>query len=267
MKPGIHDISEEEYHSLPLEIVSNSYLSRLNGCPASARVKMKDSETLIFGRAVHSYVLEGEAIFNARFSVAPTCDKRTTAGKQLWAKHMADNLGKTPLKEEEFVKIFGIDRAVKSHPFAGELLACGMPEQTAIWFDKKTGITVKCRPDWIPAGHNIIVDLKTCQSAEEYAFSKSVSTYRYFQQAGMYSEVYSKASGDPIDSFIFIAVEKEFPFRTEVYVMDPDYLAWGKTEYHRLLRKEKGCRDNGSYPHYVNSGATDLFMPKYLGLQ
>ncbi len=264
---GVHEMSEEKYHSLSLDIASNSYLSKLNKCPASARVPMPDTATLQFGRAVHSYVLEGEDIFNSRFTVAPTCDKRTSAGKAMWAKHMTDNLGKTPLTEEEFVKIYGINRAVKSHPFAGDLLMCGIPEQTAIWTDEKTGITCKCRPDFVPAGHNIIVDLKTAQSAEEYAFAKSVTTYRYFQQSSMYLEGLSKASGDKYDSFVFIAVEKEFPFRTEVYAMDQDYLAWGNSEFHRLLQLEKDCRNKGSYDHFTNAGCQDLFMPGYLGLQ
>ena len=265
MEQGLHEMSESDYHSLPMEIVSNSYLSRLDKCPANARTSMEDSPTLLLGRAVHSYVLEGKEAFEERFAVAPICDRRKKEGKDIWAEFVEESEGKDVLKTEDYVIIHGIDSAVKSHPFAAQLLANGMPEQTAIWVDKDTGITCKCRPDWVPFGHNILVDLKTAKDSGEYGFAKSVGTYRYFQQAAFYKDGISQAMGEQFDSFVFIAVEKIFPFRTEVYAMDPDYLAYGRAEYHRLLKLEAECRDKGRYDHFSESGCGELYIPAYLG--
>lgn len=265
MEPGIYlDFDENEYHSLPPEIVSNSYLTRLDKCPANARVSQETTPALEFGRAVHSFVLEGKEVFDQRFAVAPAVDRRTVDGKAAWNLFLEDSLGKTVIKAEDFIKIYGIKKAVKTHPFAAELLDEGMAEVTAIWKDKATGITCKCRPDWIPAGHNILVDLKTTQDAGEYGFARSVSTYKYMHQSAFYSKGYSIASGAKIDAFVFIAVEKEFPFRTEVYTIDPDFTEWGASEIDRLLKIETDCRRKGYYPHFTNAGCSDIMMPGYI---
>lgn len=265
MKEGIYlGFDEQEYHSLPLEIVSNSYLSKLNGCPANARIPQETTPTLEFGRAVHSFVLEGREVFDSRFAIAPAVDRRTKEGKETWNDFVENSNGRAVIKEDDFVKIYGINKAVRAHPFASELLADGIAEATAIWKDKATGMTCKCRPDWVPEGHNVLVDLKTTKGAGEYEFGKAVSTYRYFQQSSFYKKGYSIASGTRIDTFVFIAVEKEFPFRTEVYAMDPDYIEWGDAEVARLMQIEAGCRRKGHYDHFVNGGCSDLVMPGYI---
>ncbi|MCK5610332.1 PD-(D/E)XK nuclease-like domain-containing protein, partial [Candidatus Pacearchaeota archaeon] len=228
MEQGIYNMSDEEYHSLDISIVSNSYLSRLDKCPAFARVKQETTPIMELGRAVHCYILEGPDKFDATFAVSPSCDRRYKKGKEIWADFVEANPGKTVITEENYIKIYGMDKAVKSHPFAGELLADGVAEQAAFWTDEETGIKCKCKVDWIPSGHNILVDLKSTQNSGEYEFAKSAATYRYINQAALYGEGFSKAAGTQYDAFVFVAVEKEFPYRTEVYVIDEEYLAYGQ---------------------------------------
>ena len=69
------------------------------------------------------------------------------------------------------------------------------------------------------------------------------------------------------DRFILIAVESELPYRVEVYNLDSDFLGWGYDEFHRLMRLEKKCRDQGIYPHFQNPGIIDLMKPGYLTSQ
>lgn len=263
--PGIYlDMDEETYHSLDLKYVSNSYLNRLDKCPALARVKQETTPILEFGQAVHCFVLEGREAFDRRFAVSPAVDRRTVDGREAWSDFVENNEGKIVIKEDDFIRIYGIDQAVRAHPFAAELLADGIAETTAIWKDKATGITCKCRPDFVPSIGNILVDLKTTKGASEHEFGRSCSTYRYFQQSAFYAKGYGIASGEKIDSFVFIAVEKEFPFRTEVYAMDSDYIEWGDAEIARLLKIEADCRRKGHYDHFVNRGCGTLMMPGYI---
>lgn len=266
MQPGLYtNIPAKYYHNLPIEIVSNSYLSRLNKTPAHTRVKQKETPALLFGRAVHSYVLEGATAFFQEFSIPPSVDRRTKEGKEIWSKFQLANSDKALIAEEDFVTITEMDIAVKSHPFAKELLAEGISEQTVIWADEETGILCKCRTDRTPSGNKmVLVDLKSTGDASEYAFGKSVLNYGYARQAAFYTEGVSKVTGQKFDAFCFIAVESEPPYRTEVYVLDAEYLSWGWTQVHRLLRLEKECRDNGSWPNYQVRGAQDLFKPVYL---
>jgi len=263
MELGIHlGIPEEDYHALGY--VSNSYLSRLNKCPAAAKVPMEETPTLLLGRAVHSYVLEGDAVFFERFVVAPECDRRTIVGKEAWANFIEESDGKTPITQKDFINIYQMNESVRAHPFAAELLADGIAETTAIWKDKKTGITCKCRPDWTTSEGNFLVDLKTTKDSGEYGFGKSVSTYRYFQQNSFYKKGYEIASGTKVEAFVFIAVEKEFPFRTEIYTLDSDYVEWGDAEVARLMQIEADCRRKGHYNHFVNSGCGTIMLPGYI---
>lgn len=266
LAPGVYtDISHKQYHDLPIEIVSNSYLGRMDKTPAHTRVKQEDTPALIFGRATHVYILEGAEAFFKEFAVPPSCDKRTKEGKEIWGQFQVANLGKGLVTEDDFVKIIEMDYAVKRHPFAKELLAEGVSEQTVIWKDEETGILCKCRPDRTPDGNKgILVDLKTTRDAAEYAFGKSVLNYGYARQAAFYTEGISKATGQKFDAFCFIAVESQPPYRCEVYVLAAEYLSWGWTQVHRLLRLETECRVNNLWPNFVNAGAQDLLKPAYL---
>ena len=265
MEPGIYlGFDETAYHSLPSEIVSNSYLSRLDKCPANARVPQETTATLEFGQAVHSFVLEGKAVFDQRFAVAPVVDRRTVDGKETWNTFVEDSCGKIVIKAEDFVKIYGINEAVRAHPFAAELLADGTPEVTAIWKDKKTGITCKCRTDWVTGQGNFLVDLKTTKDAGEVGFGKAVSSYRYFQQNSFYKKGYEIASGTQVEAFVFIAVEKEFPFRVETYDLGESYVEWGMAEVARLMQVEVDSRKQKHYNHFVNAGCSTIEMPGYI---
>jgi hypothetical protein len=270
-KPGIYDnISHVEYNEMPPSIVRNSYLNDLDYCPAKAKMKpdpdKPESPSLLLGRAAHSLVLEGEVVFNNEFAVAPTCDRRRKEGRAIWDKVIADNPGKSVVTQEDYVKILGMRAAVKSHPFAGKLLAQGLSEQTVIWEDEETGILCRCRPDRVPTGHNILIDFKGTKDASSYGFDKAIANYRYYRQAAMYLEGISKATGEKYEAFTLVGVEWEFPHRTIVKVIDKDYLAWGRKEFHDLLVLEAQCREKDFWPHYNVAGAEDSFLPGYLGL-
>lgn len=268
IKPGLYtDISHTAYNNLPMEIVRNSYLNNLEYCPAKARHNSdKDTPSLLRGRAAHSLVLEGKEVFDAEFAVGPSCNKTTKEGKKLWTDFAVDNLTKTLITEADYIKVYGMSRAVMAHPFAAQLLEEGLSEQTVIWKDEETGILCRCRPDRMPAGHNILVDFKGTKDASPYGFDKAIATYRYYRQASMYLEGISKVTGEQYEAFTLIGCEWEFPHRVDVCVIDPDYLAWGRREIHELLRLEAKCRDAGHWPHYIDGGARNAKMPGYLGL-
>lgn len=264
METGIYfNLSSKEYHALPPEIVSNSYLSRLNSCPAKAKIPQAETPAMIIGRSAHTLILEGEASWWAQFVVAPEVDKRTKEGRELCKAFIKDNPDKDIIDTEDYIAILGMAEAVYNHPFAKELLNKGISESTIIWKDEETGILCKCRPDRTPADNKgVLVDLKTTQDAS--AFGRAVMSYGYARQAAFYTEAVNKITGQKYDAFAFIVVEKEPPYRVEVYVLDAEYMNWGFNENHRLLRLEKDCREKNFYPHYQNAGAQDLFKPIYL---
>ena len=257
------DISFRAYRELPA--VSNSYLSRLNHCPAAALIEQEDTPAMAFGRALHCLALEGRAEFETRYAVAPKCDKRTKAGKELFAAFCADNAGKECINCDDVEVMHAMALAILAHPFAKQLLEQGLSEQTVIWQDEETGLWCKCRPDRIPTNADgVFIDLKTTSNAAERAFQGQVNSLGYFRQAAMYMEGLFHATGSVYKHFAFIAVEKEPPYRVEVYTLDDEYMGFGYDDYHILLREEKKYRDSGFYPNYQNAGAIELYAPQYL---
>ncbi len=267
METGIYtNIGHSEYHAMR-DRVSNSYLSRLDKCPALVHVPQEATPALTLGRAFHALALEGETAFNAEFAIAPECDRRTKSGKDIWSVFESTNPGKTILSAEDGIRIYGMVESLMKHPFAVKLLAEGRSEVTVLWTDPTTGIDCRCRPDRVPSGNKgVIADLKSVSDASEKAFLNAVLKYGWHREAGMYIEGWNAVtnSNGKVDAFPFIACEKEPPYRVEVYVLDDDFVNFGKSEFHRLLNVEKKCREDKFYPHYINAGAIEITMPHWL---
>ena len=152
--------------------------------------------------------------------------------------------------------------AVVKHPFACKLMAEGRSEQTIIW--EEEGQRCKARPDRIPDGeHGVIVDIKTAGSADSKAFTSSCMRYGYAMQAGMYITGFNQVCSAKVDAFVFVVVEKEPPYRVEVYTLEDAFIQWGISEYHRLLALEIECRERNFWPHFQNAGAQELYLPNY----
>lgn len=254
------NINHNEYHAI--EAVSNSYLSRIAKCPAAAKIAQEETPAMVFGSAFHSLLLEGLDAFNVRFVVAPQIDKRTKEGKAQWAA--LQESGKIVIAQDDYATMEDMADAVINHPFSVKCLAEGRSETSVFWVDEETGLYCKCRPDRIPDGdHGVIVDVKTTQSADKRAFANTVNRYGYDRQAAFYIDGFNKVCSGKVDAFIFIAVEKDPPYKVGCFTLSEGDIGVGRSKYRELIAKEKGCRDVGVWPHYDDEGLVELWMPNY----
>jgi hypothetical protein len=263
LKEGIfHNIPFSEY--LGLSAVSNSYLTKFKQCPAKVLVPDEDTPAMLLGRAFHAYILEPD-IFEKAYAIAPVCDRRTKAGKETYNKFEISNPMKTILNAEDYQTIQDMKEACLKQPTAKYLLEQGgFSESSVIWKDEETGLFCKCRPDRIPATTNeTLIDIKTARSVEAPVFLKEVVYRGYARGAALYQEGISLATGGVFNVYTFIAIEKEPPYRTEVYTLTPELLEYGFDEFHMLLRQVKKCKESGEFPNYKHAGATDLDRPNY----
>ncbi len=291
LDPGFYlGFDDRKYHRLPY--VSNSYLTKLDDCPAAAWVKEpENTPTLVRGRAFHCYTLEGQEEFNRKFAVLPLdCKRSTKAAKEGKAAFMSFHADKEIITADQYVNIKGMGDVVKMHPSAKIFLSAGMREVTIIFdYNWKDGYSIrcKCRIDLIPTNaHGVLADLKSTANAEEGAFLRSVATYGYAKQAAMYlyginavCKQYA-AKGEPspfpnqFDTFALIATESSPPYRTEVYELDKEsegIIEWGGGEFYRLMEIERQCREtkqpDGSvkpfYPPWKNAGVSMLTKPNW----
>lgn len=263
--PSIHhDMSHAEYHALE-GYVSNSYLSRLNICPAAAKVKQEETEAMMIGTAFHSFVLDGMTAFSRDVAVLPDINRRTNAGKEEYAAFLAANEGKAIITADDLKSITEMDKAIKSHPFARNIIAEGSNEVSIFWEDPFSGLLCKARPDKTP-GKKVLVDLKSVKDASPGGFLKSVFSYGYARQAAMYLDGMNKATGEDYDIFAFIVVEKKEPFKTAVYTLSPALIEYGRNDYHRLMMVEIHCREKETWPSYTDGEAIELELPKWAAM-
>jgi len=266
MEKGIYpNIPHAEYHAMT-EIVSNSYLGRLDKCPAAAKVPMGETAALTFGRAYHSFVLDGSESFGRDFAVAPAMDKRTKEGKAAYAMFCEELAGKTVIDQSDMDAIEAMYGSLLVHPIASSLLIEGRSEMSVFWTDEETGLPCKCRPDRIPDGdHGVILDLKSVRSAEIHAFTSACMSYGYAREAGMYIEGFNAVSSVKVDAFVFICQEKDPPYRVEVFTMEDLFIEYGQKEFHRLIAIEAECRKNNFWPNYKYEEMRTLYLPNYAG--
>lgn len=264
-KIGIYpDISHQEYHDNH-EAIGNSELGDLEKCPALRKVKKEQTPAMLFGRATHSYILEGQDAFFKDFAVFPKyMDRRTKEGKQEYLGFLEANRGKDVISEDDYDTITQMGDSIIRHPFAVKLLSQGRSEQSVYWIDKDTRIYCKCRPDRIPDGdHGVIVDLKTTGDARPKQFLNSVLGYGYDRQAGMYLEGFNEVCNSKVDAFVFIAVEKTAPYMVATYTLSDTFLAYGKIKFHNLLDLEKRCRETDEWPSYQDAELQELELPPW----
>ena len=135
--------------------------------------------------------------------------------------------------------------SVRSHQAAAALLRDGKAEQSFWWDDIQTGLRCKCRPDWYNG--TTIVDLKTTTDASPKGFAKSVAQWRYHIQQNHY------LAGTFAERFVFIAVEKTYPYAVGVYELDETAALHGEAERRNNLQTIADCRAIAEWPGYGNT--------------
>lgn len=210
-----------------------------------------DTPSLAFGRAAHKMVLEPDT-FDEEFAVLPICDRRTTAGKQIYNEFIEQNSDKEIISSTDYEIICEMADAVRNDPVAMKYLAVGSAEQSYFWTDAETGEDCKVRPDWmtIVDGKNYIVDYKTTDSCQDGHFERSARKYGYKFQAGMYREgVFQNTFEDY--GFVFIAQEKAAPYAVRVYVCTEEYINEGYDQFRTAIGLYHYCSSNDDWFGYA----------------
>jgi hypothetical protein len=256
--PGL---SNEEYHQLPA--VSPSGLKLLNRSPlhyydrflAPDREPSVPTAAMALGTALHLAVLE-PATLTARVAVAPTCDRRTKAGKESWAEFEQRAAGRLVISRDDGDRVLAMAAAVRKHPAAQLLLNMpGKAEQSYTWTDEATGVACKCRPDWHSDDHAIVVDVKTTQDASREAFSKSIANFDYHLQAA-----WNRRALDA-EQFIIIAVESARPYAVAVFTVSGALLAAGERRIDAALERLAECQASNEWPGYGDLVLDPIDLP------
>lgn len=250
IKDGLYlNLSETDYHDS--SAISRSQLMELKKSPAHFIYKVNNpdyNETADFriGKAIHCLLLENE-YFLDRFIKEPEVNKRTKAAKQELEDFYKKHKEKCIMTPNEYNKAYDLYEAVKHNEQIKIMLAGNRQESSIFWTDAETGIQFKARPDsW---ADTYMVDIKTTKNAEHYAFSRTCLDYGYYCQAGMCFEA-AKAAKRPIQTFVFVCIEKEPPYAQAIYMIENDTLDFCVEIFNKYKHILKKCYDHNNWQSY-----------------
>jgi exodeoxyribonuclease VIII len=267
---GPLDIPNDEYHASGR--VSSSLIKRFaSGTPAHAMVKMKQSDAMKIGSAIHTLALEPE-LFNAEYMVLPDdFDGRTKAGKELVASIAA--LGKYALKHDDYNSIFRVSESIKKTKIMCETWHIGLNEKS--FHAEIEGVPVQIRPDRFvypcdeyPNG--LIIDVKSTVDASPIGFGKQVAQLSMHIQAAFYQLVMSAHFAEKfpfsdldLPDFVWVAAEKTEPFAVGVYAIGFEASQIGLNDAKAAFATLKRCLDSGEFPAYSGDVQT-IILPSWM---
>lgn len=208
-----------------------------------------DSPALALGRAYHTLLLEGEAVFNKRYAVAPLGMKFNTGAGKAW-QAAAEKDGREVIKSDEYETMQRMRTSFRARADVIAILEQdGQPAQTEVSIyavDPATGLQLKCRPDILSANRRVHCDLKGTtpswmstsylrpheralleQLSPEEAqvlprwipFLRQAHDANYGRRLAWYTHVIALGSGEPLDAVMgsIAVVEKVKPWSCQTF--------------------------------------------------
>lgn len=172
--------------------------------------KKETTAPMLFGSMIHCLLLE-PAKFNEQFAVMGTIDRRTSAGKEAYAKFVEESEGKDVVMENDYNDARALVDNVLSNPNLKQYVDnCHQFEQefrAELW-----GLPMRGFFDGI--AQDYILEVKTTQDATPDTLMRDFYNRQYHMQAGLYNLVSNKPikyliieTKSPYDSYIADATE------------------------------------------------------------
>ena len=263
------DIDEQVYRSDPAIAASdlkyaidhgleafNIYKFGKNNPPRIATPAMK------IGSMIHKWILEPDA-FPSSYALLE--EKRTKKGKELALACEEKGLLTYTSQEKELLD--NIEHSLVENNFAWKYLLSnvknkqGLAEQSFWWKHRETGLQCKCRCDYVI--DDMVIDLKTTGEggASPDKFTKTIVNFNYHLAAAHYLQ------GTGAKRFIFVAVEKVFPYSVGIYELSPHFIERGYELQEQTLSDIKNAQESGIWAGYTDQapeGIKTLTPPKWL---
>ena len=237
----------EQYRKAADGLITSHKIMDFYKCPLLYRKRLLglvpdggDSESFRIGRATHSLILEGEAVYESTYAIGGPINPAT--GKpygsdskkfQEWAE------GKPAVSYADDMRARGMAEMVHGNAECAKLLSVGWPERVVRTARKQI------RMDWFHPTIGI-VDLKTCDDIkrfERFGFWE----YLYKIQLAFYQNLMHDVTGEWFPVHV-IAVQKKEPYICCAYEVTPGTLDSGREAMFRALDRMADCYDGDRWP-------------------
>jgi hypothetical protein len=259
MKPTLtFNQPEADYRAAKPELSQSVIKTMLAQSPAHARYRLDNpsepTAAMRLGTIAHKLILEGPDAFYQQYVVAPDCDRRTKAGKELYQETIDNNPGKEIISNDELIASAAMAGAVNAHPLAGRLFQGGAAEVSA--FGKIGGVSIKGRFDYFHEADGIVVDLKTTLDASPDEAQRYAVKYGLHIQQFVYGEIYRSIAGKAPADFVFVLVEKNPPYGVAVVRLTKEAVEAARGQVEKALAIWQQCEKSGIWPGYGDNVIT-----------
>jgi len=253
-----NDLSNNDYHSDPaisrsgvMMFADSPYKYWANYLNPNRPIK-KSTDAMDLGSAFHTLILE-PLLFQQLYFIKPTRVYLKYDGKDKYEsyKRVCEKLENSDfmiIENEDYEKLLGMQRALKSHKEAWELIQNAKYEQSYFWEDKESGMLCKARPDILH--DNMIIDLKTCASASSRAYQRAMVDGGYHVQGAIIREAVREIEGNDIPNVINICIEKTYPYAIGIKIISESALDAGLMKFRSVLVDLKRCMADNSWNDY-----------------
>jgi len=264
------EMPEAEYHARP-ELSSSGIrmlLPEYKGSPKKFRWEQthkRTSQAFDLGHAVHTKVLGVGAgiVLYPPEHLTPSGNPSTKAATVEWESEQRA-AGLTVVSPSDATRVDQMAEAVLAHESARPLFEVATMREVSVFADVD-GVPCRARFDALsePTRNGVYgVDLKTTDDATVNGFTRSVNKYGYPVQQAHYEDVYQAATGQVVDQFWLVAVEKSAPYEVAVLQIEPYWVAIGRAKAARAREIFAHCTATGEWPGYDTAPQT-LTAPAY----
>ena len=256
---GLHKtMSNEEYHAD--NAISRSGIMMFSESPYKYwanyinpfRQPKKSTPAMEFGSTFHTFVLEPR-LFGEQYTMEPEKVLLKDVGREKYDayKKLLKDMGKDEkifISSQDMTLLFNMRGALERHKEAWDLIQGAVYEQSYFWEDKESGLLIKARPDILHS--NMIVDLKTCVSADSRSFQRTMIDSGYHIQGAMIRDAVRELEGRDIPNVINICIEKTYPWSIGIKIISEEALKEGQKRYKNTLIEMKSALENNYFPDY-----------------
>jgi hypothetical protein len=224
------------------------------------RMPMVPSDAMRQGSLVDCLITEPEK-FNRKYVVAPRADRRTKAGKEIWAE--AQELARSQcadlISEDWHHTAQLIVSKLKNDPIASEFLQ-GSGQVPHFWHDEENDVDCRYLPDLEQPEDGLLVDLKKARSANPRDFARQSFALGYDLQASHYAEGFRDRHGAYPKQIVLLAYEWAYPFNYSVNVISDELLEVGRQRRNDAIAGIKACRGTNEWPSW---GINTMEAPRW----
>lgn len=265
----VEGLSNYDYHSFDKYWSSTQLKYLLSTSPVHFKMKYIDktlrskpaSSDMILGSAVHSLLLDPTQ-FQSEFLVMPPLNLKTKSGREEKAKLIAKHSHKMVIDEKSLNTAQTMTSAVLKNERATQALSDTKKELSIFWKCSYSGLPFRAKLDGL--SNSTLIELKTTSSAKKDDFERQCDNFNYDLSLWHYRlAVNSQPELKPVSQCVFVVVESDEPFLSEVYEAHDAMVSVGQVKWLRAVDQLSDGVNKNYWPGYVTERGVDdsVLMP------